>query len=87
MPEPAFPARARAHVAGHAEKLVRQDDAGMPALGAGLGEVRIHGADSDPCHLRRTSASRISFGRVRAEPPDRGEDGKDGDRDQDAVAS
>jgi len=28
MPEPAFPARARAHVAGHAEKLVRQDDAG-----------------------------------------------------------
>src|ERR1700730_17881449 len=30
--------------------------------------------------------SRISFGRVLAEPPDRGEDGEGGDRDQDGVA-
>ena len=30
--------------------------------------------------------SRISFGRVLAEPPDRGEDGEGRDRDEDAVA-
>ena len=50
----------------------------MPALGAGLGEVRIHGADSDPCHLRRTSAEPdfIRPGARGATRPRRGRQGR-----------
>src|ERR1035441_10229265 len=66
MPEPAFPAGARAHVAWSREKLVRQDDAGC--LTSVPGSARC--TSTAPIVIRVISVerllSRISFGRVLA---------------------
>src|ERR1039457_5968650 len=78
MPEPAFPAGARAPVAWSREKLVRQDDDGC--LTSVTGSARC---TATAPRVSRGSAgvrrlSRMAFCRGLVEPPDRGDDGKVG---------